>query len=71
MSPSHEAKKRRDAALQAWRREFQMLNSLKPGTSKWVKQNIAVTRARAEYSKAAEEYLETLVKPDQPKHGAA
>lgn len=71
LSPIDDAKKRRDAALQAWRHEFQLLKACKPGSSKWLKQNIAVTSARAEYSKAAEEYLEMLVKPDRPKHGAA
>ena len=71
MSPIDEAKKRRDAALQAWRREFQRLKSLKPGSSKWLKQNIGVTRARAEYSKAADEYMEMLVDEDRPEHGAA
>ena len=66
-----EVKKRRDEALQAWRREFKLLNFYEPGSPQWRRQRMAVENARFAYSQAANEYLEMLTKTERRDQGAA
>jgi len=66
-----EAKNRRDAALSAWRRELGLLKLCDPGSTEWHLQRSVVENARAAYSRAAQAYMEILLKPDHPKQNLA
>ena len=67
MSAIQDVRKRRDLALQAWRQELMVLNTLKANSPEWKKQWNAVEAARVRYDKASMEYLDLLTKTEFPK----
>jgi len=71
MPTVQDAKKRRDVALQKWRRELRLFQALPHGSPEWEEQGRAVEQARGRYDKLTAEYLDILTRADPPKHGAA
>ncbi|PYT13522.1 MAG: hypothetical protein DMG59_20230 [Acidobacteria bacterium] len=71
MPAVQDAKNRRDAALQKWRRELRLFQTLPHGSPEWEEQGRAVEQARARYDKLTAEYLDILTRVESSKHGAA
>jgi len=71
MPTIHNAKIRRDEALQDWRHELKLLHGLRTNSPEWHKQRSMVEAARHRYERAASKYLDLLSGVEPPKHGAA
>ena len=71
MPTIHNAKTRRDEALQNWRHELRLLEGLRTNSPKWQKQWSMIEAARDRYDRAAMHYLDLLTPAEPPKHGAA
>ena len=71
MPSIHNAKIRRDEALEDWRHQLGLLEGLRTNSPQWQKQWGMVEAARGRYDRAAMHYLDLLTGAEPPKHGAA